>query len=160
MITLTRRSVLLGSLAAVYLFSTGIVRRVRALEGNAESLARGEPLGTLLIAENRPLSARKQWIADHLQVSGRLILDAGAVQALADGKSLLPVGVVEVQGDFERGAAVVCLSLEGKEVARGLVNYGSGDARRIARHGSADIERLLGYVDEPEIIHRDNLTRC
>ena len=123
-------------------------------------LARGEAIGTLLISETPTLSARKQWLADHLQLSGKLMLDAGAVKALADGKSLLPVGVVDVQGDFERGAAVACLSPEGKEIAHGLTNYGSSDARRIARHSSAEIEELLGYVDEPEIIHRDNLTLC
>ena len=121
-------------------------------------LANGESVGTLLVAEMQVLNARKQWLADHLQLSGKLLLDAGAIKALADGKSLLPVGVVEVQGEFERGAAVACLSPEGQEVARGLINYSSSDARRIARHSSADIEELLGYVDEPEIIHRDNLT--
>ena len=123
-------------------------------------LARGEALGTLLVSGTPTLNARKQWIADHLQVSGRLILDAGAVKALSAGKSLLPVGVVDVQGEFERGALVLCLSPEGKEIARGLINYGSGDARRIARHASTDIEALLGYEYEAEIIHRDNLTRC
>lgn len=120
-------------------------------------LARGEALGTLLVSGTPTLNARKQWIADHLQVSGRLILDAGAVKALSAGKSLLPVGVVDVQGEFERGALVICLSPEGQEIARGLINYGSGDARRIARHASADIESLLGYEYEAEIIHRDNL---
>ena len=122
-----------------------------------ERLARGEPLGTLLVSETPPQSARKQWLADHLQLAGRLVLDAGAVRALSEGKSLLPVGVLEVQGEFERGAALACLSPAGKEVARGLVNYGSSDARRIARHASAEIEALLGYIDEPEMIHRDNL---
>ena len=121
-------------------------------------LARGESVGTLLIAETQTLNARKQWLADHLQLSGKLVLDAGAVKALAEGKSLLPVGVVEVLGEFERGAAVACISPEGKEVARGLTNYGSSDARRIARRSSTEIEELLGYVDESEIIHRDNLT--
>ena len=123
-------------------------------------LAHGEALGTLLVSEMPTLSARKQWIADHLQVSGKLILDAGAVNALTEGKSLLPVGVVAVHGEFERGAVVACLSSDGTEIARGLVNYGSSDARRIARHASADIESLLGYEYEAEIVHRDNLTRC
>lgn len=123
-------------------------------------LAHGEALGTLLISDTQTLSARKQWLADHLQLSGKLILDAGAVKALADGKSLLPVGVIDVQGEFERGAAVACLSPEGKEVARGLSNYGSSDARRIARRSSGEIEELIGYINEPEIIHRDNLTLC
>jgi len=120
-------------------------------------LARGEQLGTLLSAENQPLTARKQWLADHLQLAGQLLLDAGAVSALLEGKSLLPVGVIEVCGDFERGAAVACLAPDGREIARGLTNYGSGEARRIARHGSQEIEEILGYLDEPEIIHRDNL---
>ena len=120
-------------------------------------LAHGEAVGTLLVSATPPLSARKQWLADHLQLCGRLLLDAGAVKALREGKSLLPIGVVEVQGEFERGAAVACLSPEGVEVARGLVNYGSSDSRRIAHHGSAEIEELLGFVNETEIIHRDNL---
>ena len=120
-------------------------------------LASGESIGTLLSSEMPPLNARKQWLADHLQLIGKLVLDGGAVKALRDGKSLLPIGVVAVQGEFERGAAVACLSAEGDEVARGLINYGSSDARRIARHASQEIEGLLGYVDEPEIVHRDNL---
>ena len=108
----------------------------------------------------QPLNARKQWLADHLQLNGKLILDAGAVKALGEGKSLLPIGIVEVQGEFERGAAVACISPEGREVARGLINYGSSDARRIARHASADIECILGFIDEPEMVHRDNLVIC
>jgi glutamate 5-kinase len=123
-------------------------------------LALGESVGTLLASQTQPLNARKQWLADHLQLSGRLILDAGAIKALGEGKSLLPIGVIDVHGEFERGAAVACLSTEGVEVARGLVNYGSSDARRIARHASQDIEAILGYIDEPEIIHRDNLILC
>ncbi|MFZ2855325.1 MAG: glutamate 5-kinase [Rhodocyclaceae bacterium] len=120
-------------------------------------LARGEQVGTLLASETPPLTARKQWLADHLQLNGKLVLDAGAISALAEGKSLLPIGVVEVLGDFERGAAVACVSDEGREIARGLANYGSGEARRIARHPSNEIEDILGYIDEAEIIHRDNL---
>ena len=120
-------------------------------------LASGEPVGTLLVSQMPPLNARKQWLADHLQLSGKLILDTGAVKALAEGKSLLPIGVTEIQGEFERGAAVACLSPEGREIARGLTNYGSSDARRIVRHASSEIEPILGYIDEPELIHRDNL---
>ena len=120
-------------------------------------LAMGESIGTLLISATQPLNARKQWLADHLQLSGKLLLDTGAVKALGDGKSLLPIGVIEVHGEFERGAAVACISPEGKEIARGLANYGSSDSRRIARHASPAIENILGYVDEAEIIHRDNL---
>ncbi len=120
-------------------------------------LANGEPVGTLLVSQTPALAARKQWLADHLQLAGRLILDAGAVDALKAGKSLLPIGVVAAEGDFERGAAVACVDAEGREIARGLSNYGSGEARLIARKSSLEIESLLGYVDEPEIIHRDNL---
>ena len=120
-------------------------------------LASGESIGTLLASETPRLSARKQWLADHLQFNGQLVLDAGAVKALGEGKSLLPIGVLEVCGEFERGAAVACVTQDGHEIARGLTNYGSSDARRIARHGSQDIESILGYLDEPEIIHRDNL---
>jgi glutamate 5-kinase len=120
-------------------------------------LAAGESVGTLLVSETQPLAARKQWLADHLQLAGRLVLDAGAVRALTDGRSLLPIGVVEVQGEFERGAAVSCMTPEGKEIARGLVNYPSSETRRIARRPTHEIEAVLGYLDEPELIHRDNL---
>lgn len=120
-------------------------------------LASGEPVGTLLLATTPRLTARQQWLADHLQLAGKLHLDAGAVSALKAGKSLLPIGVTGVSGDFERGAAVVCLTPDGKEIARGLVNYASSEARRIAKAPSQDIETLLGYIDEEELIHRDNL---
>ncbi|MBI5910966.1 MAG: glutamate 5-kinase [Betaproteobacteria bacterium] len=121
-------------------------------------LAGGEAIGTQLVAETMPIAARKQWLADHLQVNGRLLLDAGAVRALVqDGKSLLPIGVKSIDGAFERGAVVACISPEGKELARGLVNYGAGEARRILGKPSSEILSALGYVDEPELIHRDNL---
>lgn len=121
-------------------------------------LARGERIGTLLRAQTTPLAARKQWLADHLALGGRLALDAGAVRALThDGKSLLPVGVTAVHGEFERGAVVGCLDAGGREVARGLVNYSSSETRRIMRRPSTDIESILGYVDGPELIHRNNL---
>jgi len=121
-------------------------------------LAEGEAIGTQLIAETMPIAARKQWLADHLQVNGRLLLDAGAMRALVkDGKSLLPIGVKSIEGAFERGAVVACLSPEGKELARGLVNYGANEARRILGKPSSEILSVLGYVDEPELIHRDNL---
>jgi len=121
-------------------------------------LAHGEAIGTLLVAPTPTLAARKQWLADHLQVRGRLTLDEGAIRALCtDGKSLLPIGVHAVSGEFERGEAVSCCDAAGREVARGLVNYGSTDARRLLRTACADIESKLGYVDEPELIHRDNL---
>jgi glutamate 5-kinase len=121
-------------------------------------LGRGETLGTLLVADTRPLAARKQWLAGHVQVGGRLHLDAGAARAVAaGGKSLLPVGVRSVEGHFERGALVACVGPDGREVARGLVNYGAVDARRIAGRPSNEITTILGYIDEPELIHRDNL---
>ncbi|KAB2308231.1 glutamate 5-kinase [Betaproteobacteria bacterium SCN2] len=123
-------------------------------------LAQGELIGTQLIADKAALAARKQWMADHLQMRGRLVLDDGAARALAaGGKSLLPVGVKLVQGEFERGEVIACVDGHGQEVARGLVNYSAAEARRIAGRPSAEIEALLGYVDEPELIHRDNLVR-
>jgi glutamate 5-kinase len=121
-------------------------------------LADGEGIGTSLIAPDVSLGARKQWLADHVQLAGRLTLDAGAVRALArEGKSLLPIGVIRVDGDFDRGEIVGCFDADGREVARGLVNYGAQDAARIVRKPSSEIEQILGYVDEPELIHRDNL---
>jgi glutamate 5-kinase len=121
-------------------------------------LARGERIGTLLLAQTTPLAARKQWLADHLTLGGRLALDTGAVRALSrDGKSLLPVGVTAVQGEFERGTVVGCMDPEGRELARGLVNYSSQETRRIMGRPSGEIESILGYVDGPELIHRNNL---
>jgi len=121
-------------------------------------LANGERIGTLLAARAVPLAARKQWLADHLTVSGLVRLDAGAVKALTrDGKSLLPVGVVEVSGDFVRGEVVGVVDAGGRELARGLINYSAEETRRIMRRPSGEIEATLGYVDEPELIHRDNL---
>jgi glutamate 5-kinase len=121
-------------------------------------LARGERIGTLLLAQTTPLAARKQWLAGQLSLGGRVRLDAGAVRALSrDGKSLLPVGVTGVEGEFERGAVIGCLDPEGREVARGLVNYSSSETRRIMRRPSSEIEGILGYVDGPELIHRNNL---
>ncbi|OGA39894.1 MAG: glutamate 5-kinase [Betaproteobacteria bacterium RIFCSPLOWO2_12_FULL_62_13] len=121
-------------------------------------LAQGERIGTQLIAPSATLAARKQWLADHLQVRGTLLLDAGAVKALrVDGKSLLPIGVHQATGDFERGEVVSCLDESGREMARGLINYNSIETRRILRTPSPEIEAKLGYVDEPELIHRDNL---
>ena len=123
-----------------------------------QRLAAGEEIGTMLEAQTTPLAARKQWLADHVQVAGQLRLDPGAARALlARGKSLLPVGVKTVEGDFERGAVVACLDPEGREIARGLVNYGAQESRRIAGRASSEIEAILGYVDEPELIHVDNL---
>jgi glutamate 5-kinase len=121
-------------------------------------LAGGEAIGTLLMAATPTLAARKQWLAAQLQVRGTLTLDAGAVKAVRDqGKSLLPVGVLAVAGEFERGEVVGCRGENGAEIARGLVNYSASDARRIVKTPSSEIEARLGYVDEPELIHRDNL---
>ena len=121
-------------------------------------LAAGEAIGTQLVAETMTLAARKQWLADHLQVRGKLKLDDGAVTALlSGGKSLLPIGVFEAGGDFERGEVVSCFDGGGREIARGLVNYSSVETRKILKSPSHEIEARLGYIDEPELIHRDNL---
>jgi glutamate 5-kinase len=104
------------------------------------------------------LAARKQWLQNHLQTSGQFILDEGAVNKLVnEGKSLLPIGVVDVLGEFGRGAAVTCLSQTGAAIAKGLTNYSSSDARRIKRHPSSKIADILGFIEERELIHRDNL---
>ncbi|MDT8364249.1 MAG: glutamate 5-kinase [Nitrosomonas sp.] len=128
---------------------------------NQNALARllqGEALGTCLLADMPVRVARKLWLADHLQVRGSVILDSGATRALlSEGKSLLPVGVEEVRGDFERGEAVACLDAGGREIARGLINYNTRETLRIMRLPSSQIESVLGYVDEFELIHRDNL---
>ena len=121
-------------------------------------LAAGECIGTELRAELPVLSARKQWMADHLRLRGKLMLDAGAVQALlVEGKSLLPVGVRNIEGDFEPGDVVACLDLEGRECARGLINYSSSEARRIMGQPSSKIAEILGAMTEAELVHRDNL---
>ncbi|MBK8740677.1 MAG: glutamate 5-kinase [Betaproteobacteria bacterium] len=121
-------------------------------------LAAGEVIGTHLQADPLSLAARKQWLADHVQVRGTLTLDDGAARVIRrDGKSLLPIGVVACHGEFERGAVVTCLSVDGKEIARGLVNYSAQETQRILGKPSSEIEAILGYVEEPELIHRDNL---
>lgn len=118
----------------------------------------GEAIGSLLVATTQPVAARKQWLADHLKPSGRITLDAGAVKALTrDGKSLLAIGATAVQGEFERGEVVSVMAPEGREIARGLVNYGSAETLRILRKQTSEIESILGYIAEPELIHRDNL---
>jgi len=118
----------------------------------------GESVGTLLTASTQPVTARKQWLADHLKPAGRIALDAGAVKALVkDGKSLLPIGATAVDGHFERGEVVSVLGPDGREVARGLANYGAAETARILRKPTAEIEAALGYIAEPELIHRDNL---
>jgi len=152
----------------------GMITKVRAAQRAARSgantliasgreadallrLAHGDELGTLLYATASPLAARKQWLADHLQLAGSLQLDDGAIRALQDGKSLLPIGVTQVSGEFERGAVVACRTAQGKEISRGLINYSSSDARRIAQHSTHEIEAILGYLDEEVLIHRDNM---
>ncbi len=121
-------------------------------------LAAGEAIGTALVAATPKLAARKQWMVDHLQLRGAVVVDDGAAARLRDdGKSLLPIGVVEVLGDFARGDVIAVRTTTGGDVARGLANYSSTEARLIARKPSAQIEALLGYANEPEMIHRTNL---
>jgi len=121
-------------------------------------LATGERIGSALIATTPKLAARKQWMVDHLQLHGAVVVDDGAAQKLRDeGKSLLPIGVVEVQGEFQRGDVIAVRGHSGKELARGLANYSSTETRLIARKPSTQIEAALGYVNEPELIHRTNL---
>ena len=121
-------------------------------------LARGEAIGTRFIAQTPRMAARKQWLADHLQLRGAVRLDAGAARALvAGGRSLLPIGVTEVSGEFERGEAVAIHDPEGREIARGLINYSSSETRLIMRRPSSEIEAILGFMEEPELVHRDNL---
>ena len=118
----------------------------------------GEDIGTLLYAEQTPVAARKQWLAGHLLIQGQLTIDDGAADKLRkSGSSLLAVGVREVKGNFSRGEIVSCLDLNGNEVARGLVNYSAQDVMKIKGKASKDIESILGYVDDAELIHRDNL---
>jgi glutamate 5-kinase len=121
-------------------------------------LAAGEAIGTTLLAGTPKLAARKQWMVDHLQMRGSVAVDDGAVAKLREqGKSLLPIGVHEVHGEFVRGDVIAVRTLAGAEVARGLANYSSAEARLIARKASSQIDSLLGYANEPELIHRDNL---
>lgn len=121
-------------------------------------LVQGESIGTLLVAQTQKTQARKQWMADHLQLRGAVVVDEGAASKVSDeGKSLLPIGMVSVDGDFSRGDVIAVRNGAGVEIARGLANYSSSEARLICRRPSADFERLLGYVAEPEMVHRDNL---
>jgi glutamate 5-kinase len=123
-------------------------------------LAAGESIGTELVAATAKLAARKQWMVDHLQLRGAVVVDEGAAAKVRDeGKSLLPVGVVEVHGAFERGDVIAVRTADGTEIARGLANYPAAEARRIARKPSSQISEVLGYVNELELIHRTNLVR-
>ena len=121
-------------------------------------LTQGEAIGTLLIAPTHKNQARKQWIRDHLQMRGSVSIDAGAVRKLqAEGKSLLPVGMVAVDGEFSRGDVIAVRDAQGQEIARGLANYSSSEARLLCKHASSEVEQLLGYRGEPEMVHRDNM---
>ena len=155
--------------------SGGMVTKVNAAEKAARSgtqtiicsgtveniltrLWQGETLGTLLEPAGEPVAARKRWLANRLKVTGYVTLDEGAVKSLLNkGTSLLPVGVTEVSGKFERGDLVVCLNTTGEEIARGLVNYNSVNSEKILRQPSHKIKSILGFEDEPELIHRDNM---
>lgn len=128
------------------------------IEGVLSRLRQGEVLGTLLLPEQGRTAARKQWLASHLQTRGKLTLDDGAVNVLRQGgRSLLPVGVRDVVGQFRRGEMVSCVAFDGAEVARGLVNYDAADARAIAGRSSSSINEILGYISDEEMIHRDNM---
>jgi glutamate 5-kinase len=121
-------------------------------------LAIGESIGTLLIAQTQKTQARKQWIADHLQMRGAIVVDAGAaLKVVSEGKSLLPIGMQQVDGEFSRGDVIAVRDIAGNEIARGLANYASAEARLICKKPSSEIERILGYAAEPEMLHRDNL---
>jgi glutamate 5-kinase len=121
-------------------------------------LVAGEPIGTCLLAATPKQQARKQWIADHLQLRGAVVMDDGAARRiLQDGKSLLPAGMTAVEGEFSRGEVIAVRNASGQEIARGLANYAASEARLLCRKASADFEALLGYAAEPEMIHRDNL---
>ena len=121
-------------------------------------LCAGEPIGTLLVAPTHKQQARKQWMADHLQMRGSMLIDDGAVSKLTrEGKSLLPIGMHSVKGEFSRGDVIAICDLQGVELARGLANYASAECRLLCKKPSSEIEKLLGYVAEPEMVHRDNL---
>ena len=121
-------------------------------------LTQGEAIGTLLVAQTQKQQARKQWMADHLQLRGSVTIDDGAVSKLkGDGSSLLPIGMTGVDGDFSRGEVIAILDSEGQEVARGLANYAAAEARLLCRKPSGQMTELLGYAAEPEMVHRDNM---
>jgi glutamate 5-kinase len=121
-------------------------------------MAAGELIGTQFISRLPRMAARKQWMAGQLQLRGAVTLDEGAVRAVVNaGKSLLPIGCIQVQGEFDRGDVVACRDEQGREVGRGLVNYSSDQVRRILKTASSDIANKLGFVEEPELIHRSNM---
>lgn len=152
MVTKVRAARLAARSGAASLIGSG--RQAEVLQ----RILTGEKIGTFLAPAQEPLAARKQWLAGQTQVSGRLVLDAGAVNVLRQaGRSLLAVGVRVVQGDFQRGGLVSCVDENHREVARGLINYSAEETRLIMGKPSQQIEEILGYLDEPELIHRDNL---
>ena len=121
-------------------------------------LTQGEAIGTLLVAQTQKKQARKQWMADHLQMRGSVSVDAGAAgKVREEGKSLLPIGMTAVLGEFSRGDVIAVRDPDGAEIARGLANYSSSEARLICRKASSEFEKLLGYTGEPEMVHRTNL---
>ncbi|WP_295542413.1 glutamate 5-kinase [uncultured Pseudacidovorax sp.] len=121
-------------------------------------LSQGEAIGTLLVADTAKHQARKRWMADHLQLRGAVVVDAGAAHKVrAEGKSLLPIGMTAVEGGFSRGEVIAVRDADGVELARGLANYAAAEARLLCRRASSEIEGLLGYSAEPEMIHRDNM---
>jgi glutamate 5-kinase len=123
-----------------------------------QRLAAGEALGTLLLPDDDRLTARKQWLASHLQTAGRVVLDDGAVKAVIEqGRSLLSVGIKAVEGQFRRGEVVACVDGNGRQVAVGLVNYSAEDSRRIMGLPSEKISSALGYMSDEELMHRDNM---
>ncbi|MEW8045544.1 MAG: glutamate 5-kinase, partial [Candidatus Thiodiazotropha sp.] len=152
MVTKVRAARLAARSGTGTVIASGLRNRV------VEAVSRGETVGTLLVPVQEPQAARKRWLAGQLQPRGSLVLDDGAVRVLREqGSSLLAVGVCSVNGDFARGEVVVCLDRTGGEIARGLVNYNAQETLRIMGKPSHRIEELLGYVDEDELIHRDNL---
>ncbi len=120
-------------------------------------LSDGEALGTLLVSESEPLSARRQWMADHLQTKGYCVVDDGAVRALKQGKSLLPVGIKEIKGEFLKGEVIACYDLKGNEIARGISNYSSEMARQLKGLHSDEFVEKIGYIERKELIHHDNM---
>lgn len=121
-------------------------------------LVQGQSIGTLLVAQTAKTQARKQWMADHLQLRGAVVVDDGAASKLChEGKSLLPIGMTAVEGEFARGDVIAVRDASGAEIARGLANYASAEARLLCRKPSLEFEHLLGYAAEPEMVHRDNL---
>jgi glutamate 5-kinase len=152
MLTKVRAARLAARSGTTTIIASGLIPEVLT------AIASGKDTGTRLLPGQELLAARKQWLAGQLQVRGQLTLDAGAINVLREsGRSLLAVGVKAIEGNFARGEMVACVDEDGKEVARGLVNYQANETHLIMGQPSHRIEELLGYIDEPELIHRDNL---